>query len=302
MRLLHLSDPHLQLRDWRTRPLLQLGPLRALATVELWKGRGRLFDGAGDALAAWARFALGYDHCLLTGDLTQLGLREEMQLARDALGPLAGDPARFTALPGNHDRYPWGGRAQRWFEELFPEQLQSDLPALERPLAAARPAAGPQRSVPLVRTRLLGEVALLLVDSSLPVSWPVVSGGAVPPAATAALQAALAAPEVRARCALVLTHHAPLRPHGRPDRPLHYLAGWRPFLKACRDGGAQALLCGHIHERFALGPSDELPLVLCAGSSTELGRRGAWELEVRGGRLQPPRLLTDEQALRSAEI
>ena len=46
MKLVHFSDAHVQLPGWRERPLDELGPLRALASVELWKGRGKLFDDA----------------------------------------------------------------------------------------------------------------------------------------------------------------------------------------------------------------------------------------------------------------
>src|SRR5712664_419161 len=46
VRILHFSDPHVQLPRWRERPLRELGPLRAVATVELWKGRGRDYDDA----------------------------------------------------------------------------------------------------------------------------------------------------------------------------------------------------------------------------------------------------------------
>ena len=274
MRLLHVSDPHVQLRDWRRRPWRALGPLRAIATAELWKGRGRLFDGAEESLAGFARLAAGYEHCVLTGDLTQFGTREEFGLARAALGPLAADPARLTVLPGNHDRYPWNGRAQRFFEEAFPEHLASDL------------ACGP------VRVRLLGEVALVIADSSFAVSWPVVSSGAIEGATFLSVKAALAAPEVRARCALVLTHHAPLLASGRPRWPRPHLAGHRAFLRACVEGGAQAVLCGHVHERYLVSATAEHPLVICCGSSTELGRRGAWELEITNRVLQTPRELT----------
>ena len=57
VRILHFSDPHVQLPGWRERPLRELGPLRALATVELWKGRGRDFDDAFEKLKAIARDA-----------------------------------------------------------------------------------------------------------------------------------------------------------------------------------------------------------------------------------------------------
>ena len=273
MRLLHVSDPHVQLPDWRRRPWRALGPLRAIATFELWKGRGRLFDGAEESLAGFARLAAGYDHCILTGDLTQLGLPEEHALARAALGPLAGDPARLTVLPGNHDRYPWVGRAQRFYEEAFPEHLASDLDC------------GP------VRVRLLAEVALVIADSSFAVSWPVITNGGLDAATLAGVKAALAAPEVRSRCALVITHHAPLLASGRAKRLRPHLAGHGEFLRACVEGGAQAVLCGHVHERYLVPATEEHPLVICCGSSTELGKRGGWELEIANGVLQMPRVL-----------
>ena len=100
MKLIHFSDVHVQIREWRKRPLRELGPLRALATVELWKGRGRQYDGAEEALRALARAASAADHALCTGDLTQLGHPEEFAAARAALGALAGDTDRFTVFPG----------------------------------------------------------------------------------------------------------------------------------------------------------------------------------------------------------
>ena len=58
MRILHFSDPHVQLPRWRERPLRELGALRSFATVELWKGRGRDFD---DALAVLGRIVRDAD-------------------------------------------------------------------------------------------------------------------------------------------------------------------------------------------------------------------------------------------------
>ncbi len=210
MRILHFSDPHVQLRDWRQRPLRAFGPLRALATAELWKGRGRRFDGAEARLRALARLGLAFDHAVCTGILTQLGMREEMQLARAALEPLASDAGRFTALAGNHDRFPLDARPVHFFEELFPEQAATDLPVFDA-----------------LRIRLLGPrggAALLVVESAVPYSWPIVSRGKIEPRALTQLEAALAHPDVQARCALVLTHHSPLRRNGRLDWPVHYSA------------------------------------------------------------------------------
>ncbi len=265
MKLVHFSDVHVQLPDWRTRSLRALGPLRALATVELWKGRGRDYDGAAATLAALAARAESMGaHAICTGDFTQLGHEEEFALARRALGPLASDRARFTALPGNHDRYYW--RGPRLWERHFPEQTQSDLP-------------GP------IRVRLLDGVAILLLESAPVPSWPVLAYGAISPAVVPALRGLLAHPEVRSRCALVATHHAPRVRTGRADWPWHGLRGAGDFLRACAEGGAQAVLCGHVHDRFDLPAAADRPRILCAGSSTERGHEGYLELTVEGARL-----------------
>lgn len=272
-RLLHFSDPHVQLRGWRTRSLRALGPLRALATIELWKGRGTNFDDAAGKLRELARLARGFDHAVCTGDLVQLGTQEEFALAREALGALAAEPARFTCLPGNHDRYPDGRSPQRWYEESFPEQVQSDLGA------------------DFLRTRFVGDtLALVATDSTGPLSWPVLSPGRISADDVQRLTRTLAHPEVRRRCALVLAHHAPFQP--RPFGLLQPIVfGGGPFLRACRAGGAQALLCGHVHQRYQLNETRARPRILCVGSSTEAGKEGAFALEIEQNRLVSVRVV-----------
>jgi len=119
LRILHFSDPHVQLPRWRERKLRELGPLRMLATVELWKGRGRDYDDALPKLRQIVRDAdaLHADLVICTGDLTQLAVEEEFALAREALAPL-GD--RLVSIHGNHDRYPIGGKPNRLYETYFP--------------------------------------------------------------------------------------------------------------------------------------------------------------------------------------
>jgi predicted phosphodiesterase len=125
IRLLHFSDPHVQLPRWRERSLRELGPLRALASVELWKGRGREYDGALEALKQIVRDAdrLRVDRVVCTGDLTQLAMEEEFALAREALLPLG---ERLVCIHGNHDRYPLGGRPNDLYEVYFPPQAPPD--------------------------------------------------------------------------------------------------------------------------------------------------------------------------------
>jgi 3',5'-cyclic AMP phosphodiesterase CpdA len=262
MRIVHFSDPHVQLRDWRTRPLRELGPLRSVATVELWKGRGARYDEAEEKLRRLAAVGREADHAICTGDLTQLGHPEEFARAREALGALAADPFRFTTLAGNHDRYPWNGRPSGFFEERFPEQARTDV-------------AGP------LRVKLLGEAALVSVDSAGRLCWPVVSPGRILRDDLAALRAALHAPELQGRCKIVLVHHAPVLRDGRRDLPWRALRGARALLRAAAEAGADVLLCGHIHDRYTVPGK---PLVVNAGSSTERGREGFFELEIRAGK------------------
>jgi 3',5'-cyclic AMP phosphodiesterase CpdA len=233
VKILHLSDPHVQLPRWRERPLGDFGPLRALATVELWKGRGRDYDDALAKLRQIVRDAdtLRADLIVCTGDLTQLAMEEEFALAQDALAPL-GD--RLISIHGNHDRYPLAGKPNRLYEAYFPP----------RPLPE-------------------GFVAL---DSCGDVCWPVITQGRI---LTTELKQ-----DFRAK--VVLVHHAPFRTGGVPDWPWHRLRGARKLLEAARE--AEAILCGHIHERF------QAQNVICAGSSTKGGDEGYWVIELERGR------------------
>jgi hypothetical protein len=133
--------------------------------------------------------------------------------------------------------------------------------------------------------KLAGEVAFVVVETPGAPSWPVFAFGTASDAQVAALRAALALPEVRSRCALVLTHHAPRLASGRPDWPWHGLYGADALLRAAAEGGAQAVLCGHVHDRFDLPATTGQARVICAGSSTQRGREGYWELEVQNARL-----------------
>ena len=131
MRILHFSDPHVQLPRWRERSLRELGPLRSLATVELWKGRGHDYEDALEKLRQIVRDAdeLRADFVVCTGDLTQLAMEEEFALAQDALAPLK---ERLLCIAGNHDRYPVAARPNTLYESYFPPRpLPAGFAALD---------------------------------------------------------------------------------------------------------------------------------------------------------------------------
>jgi DNA repair exonuclease SbcCD nuclease subunit len=222
--------------------------------VELWKGRGRAYDDALDKLKQIVRDAdtLKADHVVLTGDLTQLAMDEEFALAAEALKPL-GD--RLTCIPGNHDRYPRGTAANELYEVYF----------------SAYTPHGP---------RVVGDVALIPIDSCGPICWPVVTMGKVDlDTVASSLQAA------RAACKLVLIHHAPSRRGMQRDMPLHHLRDAKAFLRVCAEASVQAVLCGHVHQRFDDPALPERARVVCAGSSTELHKEGYWLLDIVSGQV-----------------
>jgi 3',5'-cyclic AMP phosphodiesterase CpdA len=260
LRLLHFSDPHVQLPRWRQRSLRELGPLRALASVELWKGRGRDYDDAAEKLKLIARDAdtLRADHCILTGDLTQLAHEEEFALAREALAPIL---PRLVCIPGNHDRYPLGAAPNKLYERYFPE------------------------STSMAPRALSDQVAVIPVDTVGELAWPVVSHGRVAKWQLQQLGRTLTDPSYAARCKLVLAHHAPTRRGGRRDWPFHDLRGATRLLKTCAENGADAILCGHVHDRFDDPAREGRPRVICAGSSTERRKEGYWLIEIDQGRV-----------------
>jgi 3',5'-cyclic AMP phosphodiesterase CpdA len=250
VRVLHFSDVHIQLPNWRKRKLRSLGLLRTIASAELWRGRGRDFDDALEVLRAIVRDAdrLKVDRVICTGDLTQLAMEEEFVLAREALEPIMD---RLTCIPGNHDRYPFDdGSVNALYEKYFP---------------------------PFVQTLQFDELSMFCLDSVGAVCWPIVTRGRIPSGEFGRLQQWLG--ETRG-CKFVLLHHAPLRHNGKPDYPWHALQGAARLLEVCHP--ATAVLCGHLHERYEIRAQSRM---FCAGSSTMRGNEGYWLYEVTAGHI-----------------
>jgi 3',5'-cyclic AMP phosphodiesterase CpdA len=224
------------------------------------------------------------DHVVLSGDLTALALDEEFEGARKALGRLVDDPGRVTVIPGNHDTFTPGSIAKKRFERWFEDLLVSDLPELR--------AEGPWPHV-----RLVGEHHAIvgLCSARLP-PLPGIAAGRVGDDQLLALLRVCDHPRVRGRTVFAVVHHSPLRPSGRIDRPDHGLADAPELLEACKLGGVAAILCGHIHSRFQVQSGDGGPRVVCAGSSTWLGREGYWliDADARGIRSVEERELEPE--------
>jgi 3',5'-cyclic AMP phosphodiesterase CpdA len=273
MRVLHISDVHVP-PEGEERSVWHGGWRCAMAQIEMrLLRRGRKFRDAGDVLRriVEAALRLGVDHVVLSGDLTTLALDAEFESARDALGPLAADPARLTVVPGNHDRFTPGSWRERRFERHFADLLESDLPEYR--------AHGLFPHV-----RLVGDgLAVVGLDSALVPHFPGLAYGRVGKAQLAALEALLADRRIRGRAVLVAVHHAPYGVRGEPEFWSHALRDADALLAICRDGGVAALLHGHVHDRFhRVCPGFGVP-IYSAGSSTEQGREGYWVYGVERG-------------------
>jgi 3',5'-cyclic AMP phosphodiesterase CpdA len=62
---------------------------------------------------------MGWDHLVISGDLTQLALPEEFAKARMALRPLLQNQERVSIVPGNHDYYVSETEESDYFRSYF---------------------------------------------------------------------------------------------------------------------------------------------------------------------------------------
>jgi len=242
-RLAHISDIH-------------LGPLPPVARRDLmskritgyvnWRRnrahhyRRELTDGLIADLAARKP-----DHIAVTGDLVNLGLAEEFEMARRWLESL-GPPDRVSVICGNHDAYVPGA-----FEAALAtwQSWASD--------DTGRTIAGDD-DYPVLRRR--DGVSLIGCNSACPTP-PFFATGRFSARQAEALAEILAEEGRQGRCRVVLIHHPPFRGatafHKR-------LIGARRFRGVVARYGAELVLHGHTHldtVRAIPGPNGTVPVV-----------------------------------------
>jgi len=102
MRLAHLSDLHL----WPSGffPVQALQGRRLAGAANLWWTRKATLQRTVVEAAVQAILEREPDAIVCTGDVVNLALPEEFQLAREVLEPLC-RTGRFFIVPGNHDFY-----------------------------------------------------------------------------------------------------------------------------------------------------------------------------------------------------
>lgn len=223
-RIAHLSDVHL-IAPRSVRPLYGVRS-RALRF-------GRTNDPSLRAkkLAAALRAvtAIGADHLVVSGDLTELGDDAEFELFAEVLADAGLAPDDVTLVPGNHDAYT---SASGWTRAL-------DGPLAEWEKTSARPGE--------VRLVDRGPVAFVPIDVSRyqSVVW---SGGELGKDAARAVDALLADPGLAEKAVVLVLHHPPFPKHDTAAyRFVDSLRGSELVDELLRRHPNLHLLHGHFH-------------------------------------------------------
>lgn len=248
--LAHLSDPHLGPLP-RPRRAELIGK-RVTGYLNWTRSRSRIHDmNVLEQIVADMR-AHHPDHVAMTGDISNIGLPAEFQLARKWLETL-GSPEDVSFVPGNHDAY-----------------VRGSLPDLAR--AFAPWTTGETRGggeFPYLRVR--GNVALIGLSSGVPTPLFIASGYL----GRSQLQAAeqlLAETAGRGHFRVVMLHHPPQPTASQLGRGL---VDARNFAALIRRTGAELIIHGHNH-KLSLdrmeGPRGLVPVVGVPSASALRGK------------------------------
>ena len=243
-RIAHFSDVHaLDLAGARPWSFLnkRVAGLVNLAINRRGKHPVALFEALIDDLNAQRP-----DEVVVTGDLTNLSLPAEFELARRLLDRIALGPAHVSVVPGNHDVYTISAKLGRLFERALAPYADGDQGA----------------GFPSVRVR--GEVAIVGVSTALPSPVPLADGW-VGRAQLARLEPALAS--LAGKFRVLLLHHPPVKNRHSILRGLRDRGALADVLART---GCELVLHGHEHRDLRAelpGPSGPIP-IYGVGSAT----------------------------------
>ena len=254
MRLAHCSDLHLLSHDgarW-----LDLANKRWIGAMNLLSNRSRHYHVEAFDDMVTDLNALGVDHVLCTGDVTNLALRQEFAFARDKFDRLTGGTTGVTVIPGNHDAYVAEGVSL--FAEMFGAFATCD------PGWAwdAEPGAGDGEPDdlrwPIVRVR--GELALIGLSTSRQTPW-FTAYGRLGAGQLARLARALGDPRLADKVRVVAIHHPPAGK--RAENRIRGLRDHAGFARVIASAGAHLIVHGHEHRdmtELLAGPVGPVPV------------------------------------------
>lgn len=225
-RLAHLSDIHIG--PLPNVEFYQLVSKRAIGYVNWHRNRRHLLQDNVLATIVADMKAAAPEHVAVTGDLVNLALDEEIEVARLWLQTL-GDPSDVSVVPGNHDAYVPGA---------FGKACRSWGPWM----------SGDGQTVPVARTtfpylRVRGNVALIGCTSASATA-PFMAHGYFREGQGERLGRILQETARRGLFRIVMIHHPPVRNAVAQHKRLF---GITRFQHLVRWHGAELVLHGHSH-------------------------------------------------------
>ncbi|CCV15935.1 metallophosphoesterase [Mesorhizobium sp. STM 4661] len=257
-RLAHISDIHLgPLPDVTYR---DLASKRVVGYVNWQRNRRRhMRDAVLDTIVTDMK-ASGADHIAVTGDLVNLALDGEIEMAKHWLETL-GSPHDVSVVPGNHDAYVPGAfdkACRSWAAWMTGDGVNTPVD---------------RNAFPYLRVR--GDIALIGVTTARATA-PFMANGFFLEGQAERLRGVLDAAAKRGLFRVIMIHHPPVR--GAVSQPKR-LFGIARFSKVVRGHGAELILHGHSHEPslfFIGGRGRRIPVVgVAAAGQSPGGRRPA---------------------------
>jgi 3',5'-cyclic AMP phosphodiesterase CpdA len=252
-RLAHLSDIHLgPLPDVTVR---QLASKRITGYVNWQRNRkGVLNDAVLNALTADIK-KVQPTHIALTGDMVNLALDAEIEVARLWLQEFGGAEA-VSLVPGNHDAYVPGA-----FDKIcvaWGKYMTGD----------GEKGPSSRKSFPYIRIR---ENVAFIGATSARASAPFMASGYFREDQASRMETLLRRAREQGLFRVVMIHHPPV--HGA-TAPHKRLFGIARFQKVIREYGAELVLHGHTHlstVHWIDGPSGRVPVVGVAAAGESVG-------------------------------
>jgi 3',5'-cyclic AMP phosphodiesterase CpdA len=187
------------------------------------------------------------DHVAMTGDISNIGLLAEFQLAHSWLETL-GPTSEVSFVPGNHDAYVRGSMPD--LARVFAPWTKADEPGAD--------------TYPYLRVR--GPVALVGLSSGVPTPFFIASGR-LGQRQLATCEELLVETGRRGLVRIVMIHHPPMN---RPTNMARGLADARDFEAMLRRAGAELVIHGHEHRlsvAWLKGNGRKVPVVGVASAS-----------------------------------
>jgi 3',5'-cyclic AMP phosphodiesterase CpdA len=267
-RLAHISDVHLGPLPGVT--YRDLASKRVVGYVNWQRNRRRYMrDAVLDTIVADVK-ASAPDHVAVTGDLVNLALDGEIEMAKHWLETL-GSPDDVSVVPGNHDAYVPGAfdkSCRSWAAWMTGDGVNTPVD---------------RDAFPYLRVR--GDVALIGVTTARATA-PFMANGFFLEDQAERLRKVLDATAKRGLFRVIMIHHPPVR--GIVSQPKR-LFGIARFQKIVQRHGAELVLHGHSHEPtlfFIGGRGAKIPVVgVAAAGQAPGGRRPAAQynlLEIDG--------------------